>query len=206
VQAFSGTYQNVWGDLKPFQVSAAVLFDDEIADDGQAYHTYGYYNREGRPRSGAPLTIDEDGVVTGSVWQNDAEYSANLYTQGTYAAATGTITHETAHLLGVEDGYAYDMQSEGFSKPRASLNLLPEMSLMVTAGWVTNLEMRMIFEAQYSGVWQEFEDYEDEFVYYNATSRASIRSSLSEEEQARFDTGNALVGGRIMVTFKDALW
>jgi hypothetical protein len=112
--------------------------------------------------------------------------------------------HETFHMLGVEDAYEYTLNGENMVKPRASVNLVPNNALMQSTGNITNLEMRMLFDAKTNGTWTQFSSYNDTFAIVSAANFTAAQNGLTGNALNQVLQGNTLHNGMIMVSYKKA--
>jgi hypothetical protein len=177
IKAMSGTYANAWGDGEDFIVSSEVVWEDEVNTakstnflgfENQEYYNYQIEPGTGRASAGPNLNSEcfsDPPIITGANWSKDREYNAHLFAGDDFNNSF-VITHETFHLMGVEDAYEYVGSRDDMIKPRASQDLIPNETMMHSNSrpLITNVEMRMLFDARANNKWTKFEDYEDEFV------------------------------------------
>jgi hypothetical protein len=107
-------------------------------------------------------------------------------------------------MLGVEDAYAYTLADDNMIKPRASVNLIPDAAMMHSYSLITNVEMRMIFDAKANGTWTQFNSYNNTFAIVSATNFTAAQNGLTGNALNQVLQGNTLHNGNIMVSYKKA--
>ena len=162
-----GVWSNAWSNRKDFHVNSQIVWKDKgkgAISDGQLFHVYSVKTGEGRANaSGTGMIVDQDTRhVTGSNWTNNVSCTANLFADSNFGDYLAII-HETFHMLGVEDAYEYTLSKDNMIKPRASRTLVPNNSMMHSNQKITNVDIRMVFDAKEKNNWRLFADYESLF-------------------------------------------
>ncbi|MCL2593765.1 MAG: hypothetical protein FWD82_10450, partial [Defluviitaleaceae bacterium] len=188
-----GVLTNVWRNQNDFHVNSQIVWrgsGKNAISTGQLYHIYRVSPRTGRASAGPNLTWDNpiDRNITGANWSNNVAYTANLFAGSNFNNYL-VIIHETFHLLGVEDSYEYRLASENMIKPRASTSLVPNASMMHSNQKITNVDMRLLFDASTNNHWTKFENYENEFEIVSATRFTNWQSGGNALQIANIHRG-----------------
>ena len=230
---FPGVMSNVWCDGKDFHVNSQIVWKNSGSNaisEGQMYHVYSVNTGAGTPSTnGGTLiytmdSVNSELIVLGSAWQNNLVCTVNLFTGSQHNEIT--IIHETFHCLGLEDAYAYDRSGnvtveDAFGKewklikPAASTNLVPDDCMMnshssgrnnymlVKVPKITNVEMRMVFDANKNNSWTKFDEYNNVFERVSKADFEDWQKGRSPEEINSINRGLAktTVNNRTMTSY-----